>query len=530
LNISVKRLFKNVKLFVYKITPWQVIICIWKKVEQKNMDFLDPVAKRRHTIRLFIGYALAAILIIMGTWILMYRAYGFGVDRKTGEVIQNGLVFVDSAPDGAGIYIDGQQYKDQTNTRLALAAGEYNLEVRKDGYRDWKRSFSLEGGTVERFYYPLLVPTELKQNELATYDQAPAFATESPDRRWGMVSRGDSLTSFIVYDFNSLTEQKPDEEVINYPSSLFTSAPGPHSLELVEWSTDNEHLLVKHLYGGGHEFVVLSRNAPAASININRLIGQNPTSVALRDKKFDQWYIYYENGGLLQTADAKNTVSPFLNSVASFKTHDDDTIVFAKTSENGQTQKVFLQEGKELYELKEVPAGKVLLEIARYDDAWYVVVGSEAENKTYVYRDPQNYLKKRNGSKPAPVSVLRSNGPLTQVSFSQNTRFVLTQSGQHFEVYDAESNRTFRYDAPVAIDPNFKVVWMDGHRLLARSQGKAHIFEFDGQNKQELVPSLNNLPVFFDRDYTVMYAVNQALQAEGKHSFIRSSLRLPGDE
>src|SRR5689334_19275883 len=124
------------------------------------MDFLDPKARRRHTIRLYIGYGLMATLILIASAILVFQAYGFDLDRKTGEVIQNGLVFVDSAPDKANVFFNDELQKAKTNNRFALPSGDYTLKIQKDGYRDWHRTFSITGGAVERFSYPLLLPTK----------------------------------------------------------------------------------------------------------------------------------------------------------------------------------------------------------------------------------------------------------------------------------------------------------------------------------------------------------------------------------
>src|SRR3990167_6869978 len=67
------------------------------------MDFLDPRKRRAHHIRLMIGYGLMAVAIVLTATILVYWAYGYGFNTKTGGVVENGLLFVDSAhhPGGA---------------------------------------------------------------------------------------------------------------------------------------------------------------------------------------------------------------------------------------------------------------------------------------------------------------------------------------------------------------------------------------------------------------------------------------------
>lgn len=494
------------------------------------MDFLDPKAKKRHIRRLFIGYGLMAVLIGLASFLLIIRAYGFEVDRKTGEVIQNGLVFVDSAPDGADIKFNRETQKEKTNNRFALPAGNYDLQINKEGYRQWRRGFGLNGGEVERFTYPLLLQKNLSRQELKSYAAAPGFTTDSPDKRWLIVSQGASITNFTEYDLNSLTVNQPKERQFAVPASLFTQAAGAHSLELVEWSTDNKHFLVKHFFPGGFEFAVVSRDQPETSININKLLNQNPSKVSLRDKKFDSWYLYTEAGGTLQAVDAKKAVINTLTGVSAYKSHGDDTLLYSQLQPDGKTQKVTLQQGNDSYVVKDVVSATVYLDIARYDGKWYTVIGADGEQKTYIFRDPLEVLKKRDGTKPTPVNILKSNGPMGLVGFSQNTRFVVTQNAQHFEIYDVEYEQTYRFDVSKKFDDGSKVVWMDGHRLLARSNGKAVIFDFDGSNVQDLVNSLPSTLLSFDRDYEVLYSVGASVASPGKFSLYGTELRLPADK
>ncbi len=496
------------------------------------MDFLDPKAKKRHTVRLYIGYALMAALILTTSSILVFSAYGFDVDRKTGQVIQNGLLFVDSAPDGAQVVINDTIQKDKTNNRFAMPAGDYSLKIQKEGYRDWRRNFQLTGGGVERFTYPLLIPNTLNSREVQTYDAVPTFVTESPDRRWVLVNQGNSLSNFTEYDLNNLVEpaDNPQARAFTLPTDLFTAAEGAHSIEAVEWSTDNEHVLVKHSFATGFEFVIISRDEPATSININKLLTLNPTAVTLRDKKFDQWYLFTQDGGILQAADAKKVIAPVATGVTSYKSHDNDTLLYASAGTDGKTQRITLKQKDTSYKVKDVANGAVMLDIARYDGKWHMVIGVDSEQKTYVYIDPLNVLQKKDNTPLVPVTILKSVGTLTSVSFSDNTRFIAAQSGQHFEVYDAEYRQTFRYDITDPFDPAVKVDWIDGHRLTGRVAGKAIIFDFDGSNKQELLANVPQASLLFDRDYTVMYTINASKATAGKSAFYGTDLRLDGDK
>lgn len=496
------------------------------------MEFLDPSAKRRRNIRLMIGYTLTGILIATASTILVFQAYGFNVDRKTGEVIQNGLVFVDSAPDDAAIYINGAVHKDRSNTRFTLPEGKYDLVIKKDGYREWKRSFDLHGGDIERFTYPMLVLGNLEQQEISNIGNAPSFTTQSPDRRWVLSAKTPSVTEFTEYDLNTVDKnsEKPRERTFTLPTTLMNIAEGAHSLEKVEWSTDNKHVLVKHNFPGGFEFVVINRDAPETSLNINKILSLNPTSVTLRDKKFDQWYVFNKEGGVLQSADAKKNITAILRGVGEYKSHDDSTLIYTQPIVNSPLQRVLLQQNGNTYLLREIGIGDSKLDIARYDGAWYVVVGSDADKKTYVYKNPLEILDNDDDRKPAPVTILKHNGVLTWVSFSNNTRFITAQSGQHIETYDAEHKLTYRFDAVESFDADTKLAWMDGHRMIARSQKQVMIFDFDGSNPQKLVPALGGFSAFFDRDYTVLYTFNNSTDVANEFGFIRTDLRLEQDK
>ena len=109
------------------------------------MDFLDPEKHRRHMLTIAVGYVFIALAVGMATLVLLYYAYGFSFG-KNGQVIQNGLMFVSSAPSPANIYLNNRLNKAQTNSRIVLEEGEYEMRLTRSGYRDWQRSVTIDGG------------------------------------------------------------------------------------------------------------------------------------------------------------------------------------------------------------------------------------------------------------------------------------------------------------------------------------------------------------------------------------------------
>src|SRR3990167_5733833 len=194
------------------------------------MDFLDPKKKRAHNIRLYVGYALTAVALGMSTLVLVFAAYGYSIDRNTGDVIQNGLLIIDAHPESATIFVDGKS-QGTTDSRLILPAGKYKLELQRQGYRSWTHSVNLEGSSIEQLVYPILFPSNLVSKTIQQYSAVPAMASESPDRHWLVVQQPNSTSSFDVVD---LSTTKNAVTPINLPADTFNPAAGVHTYEAVE--------------------------------------------------------------------------------------------------------------------------------------------------------------------------------------------------------------------------------------------------------------------------------------------------------
>jgi hypothetical protein len=488
------------------------------------MDFLDPKKKRAHRNRLFVGYVLIGIIIITIALLLMSLAYGYNVDRKTGEIIQNGLVFVDARPESAQIFINGERYKADTDARIVLPSAPYKIELKRAGYRNWQRTFSLRGGSIERFVYPILFPTSLFTKNHKEYAKTPAFTTASPDHHWLLIQQPDQFATFDMVD---LSDHKKPLTALTLPVALFTASE-EHSYGMVEWSNDNRHMLLEHKFKGGHEFIMVDREQPASSVNINQTLKRNPTQVSLRDKRFDKLYLFDQTAKTLSFADLKaGTVQPLLSNVLAYKT-DDNLILYATdaVASAGKVRLVIRENDKD-YTLREVAASPpYLLDLARFDNHWYMAAGGSSENRVFVYKDPLSVLKHETALPLVPATVLRVNGA-SHVSFSDNSRFVAIQNGTEFAVYDAEADRGHHYTLKnVAIGVGQHATWMDGHRLMTVSDGKVVVWDYDGINMQKLSGSLPGSTPYFDRDYNTMYTLAPSVTNPAQVALTKTSLKV----
>jgi hypothetical protein len=491
------------------------------------MDFLDPKKKRAHKIRLYIGYALMAVALGIGTFILLFEAFGYDVDRKTGEVIQNGLVFADAHPEQAQVYLNGR-LEGQTDTRLTVPTGDYTLEMKRDGYRDWKKSFELKGSVVERYNYAFLFPQELKTQDMELYGSMPSFATQSPDRKWLLVLQPGKFDTFDLYDLGA---DNLDKTTVAIPAGLMNTSQPERKLELVEWSNDNRHVVLKHSFKGGSEFVIFDRQVPAESVNINATFNIPISEVSLRDKKWDKLHILDANGGILRFGDVKpKSLSIIGSRVLAFKTYGDEVMIYI-TDQGAPEGKVLVnvRRDSDTYKIRELSAGtKYFADVTRYDNEWFMAAGSDTDKAVYVYKEVFHDVALSNPRIPAPIAVLRL-GRIEYLSISANTRFIGIQGGSEFATYDAEYDRQHRFDTGIKLIPGYQAKWMDGHRYTVVSDGKLIVFEFDGTNQQTLTASEQHLLPYFDRDYDNLFMITKSVGVQDRASLNKTPMRTEPD-
>ena len=475
------------------------------------MDYLDPQKRHRHAIMTMVGYVLITIAIIGVAFILLYQAYGFGVG-KNGQIIQSGFVFVSSQPNPAQIRLNGQKNKASTNTRLSLPAGRYTMQLQRNGYRTWQRSVTVLGGDVQHFDYPLLVPADLTATSVKSYAGAPGLATQSPDRRWLLVEQPGSMTDFDLYDLRANPLKPPT--VLTLPAGLLTGAAGSQSWQLVDWSNDNQHVLLQHDYDGKSEFVLVDRASPAQSVNLNTALSAAPTAVTFVNKKYDQYYLYDAAAHSLHTASLGAPAQvPFLDHVLAYKSYGDDTMLYATDAGAAPGQALIkMQVAGRQYQLKTVPAGGAyLLDLTGYSGSLYVVLGSSNEGKAYIYKDPVGQLNARPGHVIVPVRVLHVAGA-NFVGFSANTQFVLAENGTAAATYDIENDKSYTFTLAASLDaPQSHADWMDGNRLMYVSGGKMLFVDYDNTNQQLLTGENAAYRPFFTPDTHRVYALNPAV-------------------
>ncbi len=486
------------------------------------MEFLDPQAERRHRILLFIGYGLITIAIAIASLVMLYWSYGYSLTND-GEVQQSGLVFVSSQPEGATITLNGKAETSKTNARLTLTSGSYDMRINLAGYRQWSHNFNVEGGDVQRIIYPRLFPSKLTSTSIRNFEAEPTVASQSPNHRWLLIKNAATSNTFLLYDL-----RQPEEPIaadVTIPLESITAGDGAQSWTVVEWAGNDQYILLSHSYTTGEttgqEYILLDRTSGERTQNLTRTLTLSvDDELTLFDKKFDQYYAYNKQTKSLRsfTASGKALVAQ-IDHVLAYKTHGDSSVLFVTDVNEDGTQSastvnvVLLQNSRRMV-LRQLPATSAgyVLNLAQYDNAWYIAAGATDGGGVYLYRNPSEQVVLK-GKPYQTWRYLRVQNP-SNVSFSANSQFVLAENGQTCVIYDAENIEVKRFILSRALDaPQTKVQWMDGHRLTYVSGGKVIVVEYDNQNMVELQDSLPQFAAYYSGNYEYAFTIAKTQSA-----------------
>ncbi len=110
-------------------------------------------------------YCLLSIFFIAGGGVVLY-AQGYRLDTGSLTVGKIGAIYVQSVPQDASIFLDGKPVRNKaglfkSGTLVShLFPKRYELELRKEGYRDWKQTVAVEPSLVTEAKHATLIPEE----------------------------------------------------------------------------------------------------------------------------------------------------------------------------------------------------------------------------------------------------------------------------------------------------------------------------------------------------------------------------------
>jgi len=146
--------------------------------------------RKRILISLALVIGIAAV-----AYFLIKIASGYRLDLTNRSLRPTGLLVANSLPNQATILINGKAIKNKTATTLNLTPGEYQIEIKKDGFSSWQKKLLIEKELVVKTdaylfpTYPELKPltsTGAANPVISPDGKKVVFAVDSEDEKGGL--------------------------------------------------------------------------------------------------------------------------------------------------------------------------------------------------------------------------------------------------------------------------------------------------------------------------------------------------------
>ncbi len=504
------------------------------------MDYLDPEKKRKHRQRIAVGYMLLGLVIGAITLIVLLAGYGYGIDSKTGEFVQNGIMFVDTRHESTDVSLNGERY-GQTDLRLVLREGDYSLVASRDGYRDWKRDVSIQGGSLRKLTYGLIIPETLQTESQFTLEELPTKAIQSidKDRVFAWDSALDNTLLAVDITQDPATVQRISLEPLLTTIDNATEEPLKISdMTFVDFDSSDERVLTEVEIGGKMYSWLIDTGSIEESINITNTLPSafqnDDVEVSMIDRNPSRYYVFDKTAGELYESELRgNSLSlvslPDIdNKVLDFTGFGADWSLFVSESDGDEgLVDVYFRDNEDTVLVKQMKTSdEYFLSLSNNSGKPFIGISATSENAAFVYVDPIDYLRRNTGSSiPAPATILGVQD-LLGITMSNDASVVMAFNESRVATYDFFSEDTHYTELDHTLSAKEQLKWIDGQHYSYVVDGTVWMIDYDGSNQQQLT-SASATGIFYSDDSEGYFSfTSNDSQEEGANpqSFVFTSL------
>ncbi|MDP4038585.1 MAG: PEGA domain-containing protein [bacterium] len=435
------------------------------------------INKINKNIRSGLIFLIAAFIVIFGTIILVALARGYTYDFISGQLKQTGLVIIDSAPNGAEIFINNKRIKHKTPYRLTYVdPGKMIIHLEKAKYRNWEKNLQVTPERVSFSDYAWLLPIDLK---IQTITNEPSITQVTQSKNFHKITytalNGEpSLWTFENNQANKIyqpaTETDPNKQVSSVSNLIL--------------SDDGSQILFKQSSPMSTNYMLLSASPNQKAINLNETFKFNFTDGSLSFNPDNNKELIWADSGVIRkiNADSLSISAVLTDKVIFSKIMDKKIFYFTDDQDKRQLWMMDLNGQRKTKLLSDVKRSSFYkMEFAKFNDINYLSVLTDDNNLTlydHIYDNPKDNLL----SKEA-----------VDATFSKSGRYLVINTKRHLKTYDLELNE--RYSVADNLKDLTDWKWIDSSHMIVLADGKLRMVDFDGQNNQVLVENVKFLPV-----------------------------------
>lgn len=478
------------------------LVYLYKGMHQTSKNKLT-------TLRRVIAYVVMLLAIAVVSTILIFYMLGYRFNRADGKIEQGALVQFNSQPSGANVRLDQATLANRTPSKVTVTTGDHTVAMSRDRYRSWQKAVTTTPGQLLWLSYARLIPEQLSPSQ---QQQLPVRTSTqvSSDRRW--LAAADQTRSTL--QFIDISGDKTRSQTATIPDTALTPLKEKQKqvFTIAAWANDNKTVLIKRTIDGRMiEWLVLNREDPAATVNLNMTLGVNPTTVLFSANNAKRLYALIDGNVRSINLDDETLSRPLVPNVAEFSLYENTILYVSKASSNELRTVGYLRSGAEKPRvLRTVDDPKVTLKIdaGAYFGSQYVAI---ANGETVEVLKGELADDNSSTSSLAPVTTLVVPAGVQYVSFQTqgSGRFVIVQGRDRFTTYDIELKKTTTTKLANAYDGERKLQWIDNFYAVSDRGGMMRLYEFDGANQNDIMSVLPGQVVTLNPDGKYLYGVTR---------------------
>ncbi len=120
-------------------------------------------------LRKILFYIFFCAYFIICPLVILY-AFGYIFSSDNREIVQTGLVSINTLPEGASLYFNNIKYKDKTPVVIRdIIPGKYKIKLYLKNYKPWEYSTNIKAGEAIHLNDILLLPASISKNIISDH-------------------------------------------------------------------------------------------------------------------------------------------------------------------------------------------------------------------------------------------------------------------------------------------------------------------------------------------------------------------------
>jgi len=180
------------------------------------------------------------IFVPLASYFAIRFARGERLNPQTGTLTSTGLLVAASVPEGASVFVDGK-LKTATDDTINLAPGEYEVEIKKDGFHSWQKHLRIEKELVTKTDVYLFSSFPSLKSLTRTGAADPVISPDSQKIVFSVATASAGKRGLWLLDISGRVLGLSHE-----PRQIIESAPRGRDFSqgTCQWSPDSKEIIV----------------------------------------------------------------------------------------------------------------------------------------------------------------------------------------------------------------------------------------------------------------------------------------------